>query len=420
MSRNGRAAGFSDGIAKTKRGRFKLRIQVNGRRVKKTFRTREEAELLRDTLQGRAALRSFGISVPDPTPPPTIAGALDVYSRECAALGKSAAHLRSIAQARGLFVRWRGEAADADLRRSDLVDFVGWAKRATESKGRAIYNALVILRTALKIGELPVPSMPPIELPARQPKTLRADELGRLLRELPVGTVARTALEIGLHTGMREAEIRRLQVGDVDLKHGALLVRRCKGRKSRRREIVEKPISPGLAKSLRLYLRTLPDLEPEAPLLAVESYRRAHPDGRRERARHPLSLSSLRRTLEAACERAGVPKKTTVGWARAENATLLRTSGEAIGAVSKNLGHAGTAVTLNHYDESGRDELERWEAEKRISTRTDRVLSLVGKVGARKGPLAIKNAPSSSRGRSDKSLKTKAGPVAQLDRAAVS
>jgi integrase len=340
--------------------------------------------------------------VPDPTPPPTIPGALDAYSRECAALGKSEPHLRSIATARAYLVRWRGEAADADLRRSDLVDFVGWAKRATGSKGRAIHNALVILRTALKIAELPVPPMPPPELPAREPKTLKADELGRLLRELPVGTVARTALEIGLHTGIREAEIRRLQVGDVDLRHSVLLIRRCKGRKSRRREIVEKPISHGLAKSLRLYMRTLPPLEPEAPLLAVESYRQAHPDGRREKARHPLSLSSLRRALEAACERAGVPKKSTVGWTRAENATLLRENGETLGNVSKNLGHAGTAVTLNHYDESGRDESERWEAAKRIAVRTDRVLSFVGKRGATLGPVVTTNAPTSSRAASGK------------------
>ena len=54
-----------DGIAKTKRGKFKLRIQLNGREVKRTLATREQAEALRDTLQGRAALRSFGISLPD-------------------------------------------------------------------------------------------------------------------------------------------------------------------------------------------------------------------------------------------------------------------------------------------------------------------------------------------------------------------
>lgn len=71
---------------------------------------------------------------------------------------------------------------------------------------------------------------------------------------------------------------------------------------------------------------------------------------------------------------------------------LLREWGEALDAVSKNLGHRGTAVTLNHYDESFRDASEPWEAEKRISTQADRVLSLVGEVGARKGPVAIKNA----------------------------
>jgi hypothetical protein len=108
-----------------------------------------------------------------------------------------------------------------------------------------------------------------------------------------------------------------------------------------------------------------------------------------------------------------------------ENATLFRESGESIGAVSKNLGHRDTAVTLNHYDESFRDASERWEAEKRISQRTDRVLRLAGKVDSRKVGtglvrLATTNAPISSESPFRKALKTKNGPVAQLDRAAVS
>ena len=379
-----RRSGFHDGIEKTAGGRFRIRIIVDGRLVKKTFRTREEAELLRDTLQGRAALRSFGINVPAPGPVPTIGSVLDAYARECRDLGKSEAHLRSIVTARAYLVRWRGEASDANLTRDDLVSFVGWGRRATKSKGRALHNALVVLRRAIRIAGLPVPDMPPLELPAREPKTLKADELGRLLRQLPAGGVARTALEIGLHTGIREAELRRILVGDVDLKHGVLLIRRCKGRKGRRRENLEKPISRSLARTLGLYLRTLPPgIEAEAPLLAVMSYRRVSPDGRREKGRHALSLTSLRRTLEAACERAGVPNKTTVGWTRAENATLLRTAGATLRDVSANLGHADVAVTLNHYDESGRDAAERFEADKRTAATTDRVLAFHARRAAR-------------------------------------
>lgn len=375
---------YSDG----KRFAVRRVLQEGGARVEaplELFDSLEAAVEFQKIAKTRRRFERAGVPIPETLRPrQTIGDVLDAYAQECRALGKSDAHLRSIATARKYLVAWRGEDANAEgLRRADLVDFVDWGRGATDSRGRALYNALVILRTALSRAELVVPALPEIELQAHEPKTINEDGLALLLKELPPGTLARTALELGLRLALREAEIRRAQVGDVDLRRRIFLVRRNKGKKKRRRAIIPKPISGPLAKILRAWMRALPPgLPPEAPLLGVESLRRG-PDGARVRGRYPLGGSSLRRALEAACVRAGLPPKTTVGWARAETATLLRESGAALVDVSRGLGHADTRVTLNHYDESGRDATERWEAAKRIAARTDRVLARVGRKSAR-------------------------------------
>lgn len=314
--------GFTDGIARARNGKWKLRIVINGRLIKRTFPTRDEAERMRDNLHGKQKLRSLGVPLAQRAAlvAPTVGSILDAYVLDCESLGRSEAHLRSIRQAKGLFVAWGGEHREAEeLKRRDLVDFVAWAKRNTASKGRTIHNALVILRTACSVAELPIPPKVRLELPERHGKTLSKLELDRLLVELPLGTVARTAVEIGLRTAAREAEIRRIRVGDVDLARQTLVLRRGKGKPGRRGSEEAVPIADGLDRVLRAYLMTLPPgLAADEPLLAVRSRRR----GSTGVTRHALGFSSLRRVLEAACERAGVSKKSTVGWCRAEQVTL--------------------------------------------------------------------------------------------------
>ncbi len=357
-------------------GRWKLRIWTRrdpsdpkkSRLVQRTFASKEAAERVRDQLQSRDLSVVLGVRPIDQGVAqftPTIGSVLDAYLRECETLGRSETHLRTIRQVRGVLVRWRDERADAQLTRRDLLDFVAWARVNTASKGRAVKNALVILRTALHRADLPVPALPRLELPDRVPKTYSRKELVDLMAVLPLGTVARTAAEIGLRTGARESEIRRLQVGDVDLERGTLLLRRAKGKPGHRGSEESVPVSPVLKEVLGIYIATQPvDLPPEAPFLAL---------GKGEHRRE-LGASSLRRALERACLKAKVPRKTTVGWTRAQAATLIREAGMHLKKVSATLGHMDGRTTTAHDDECGLLARERWSAGLEAAGTIDKVL----------------------------------------------
>jgi len=378
-----RRSGQSDGIFRIRSG-WAVRVMVGGVRRQATFQTRQEAEDARHQVRGRAIAARLGIVQPDSHAVPTVGWVLDGYATECEALGRSPAHVRSVRQARDLIVRWAGEFRDARLTRGELIDFVVWSRVHTASKGRAIHNALVILRTALRRADLPVPASPRLELPARTPKTLDRKQLARLLAQLPLGTVTRTAIEIGLRTGAREAEIRRLRVEDLDLKRRTLLLRRAKGRPGRRGSEEVVPVSPGLARALAAYVARLPaGLAAEAPLLGRPSFRR---------------------TLEAACRAADVPVRTTIGWTRAQAATLAREAGMPLGVVSGTLGHVDPDVTRQHYDESSREVSERWTARLAAGKVLDRTLD-----GKRRQVSPVLR-PATPRYVRAKALKRKAGP----------
>ncbi len=391
--------GFADGIARSRNGRWKLFIRVNKRRIKRTFSTREEAERVRDNLRGRQKLQSLGVPLAQKAAfvVKTVGSVLDAYALERETLSVAAEPRHDIQQAKAYFVAWCGEHREADLTRKDLVDFVGWMKKNTNSKGRVIHNAIVILRTAFKLADIPVPPKPPLELPERQRKTLAKADVEKLLRELPLGSVARTAVEIGLRTAARESEIRRIRVGDVDLSRETLVLRRGKGKRGRRgsEEIV--PLPQVLVKVLRAYMIGLPaDLATDAPLLAVESTRRGVGAGR-----HALFVGSLRRELETACKAAGVPTRTTVGWTRAEATTLGRENGATLREASLAAGHADERVTLDHYDESEKRTTEKWDVRRRVGAQMDRILPFVGpksveKVGVTLGTLVSESDPSPS------------------------
>ena len=379
----------ADGLTRAASGKWRLRVMVGGDRHQVSLETKAEAEDIRHALRARRVALRLGLQPPGSVDRQTLGAVLDAYATECEALGRSKAHLSSIAGARKLLVRWRGEAGEAELRRQDLVDFVAWCRRETASRGRMIHNALVILRTALRRSDLPVPAMPRLELPARVPKTLSRAELRRLLEQLTLGTACRTAIEIGLRTGARGSEIRRIQIGDIDLKRWTLLLRRAKGRPGRRGSEEVVPVSPGLARALAAYVAKLPaGLEPSALL---------------------LGSASPRRTLETACRAAGVPVRTTIGWTRAQAATMAREAGMSLGLVSGTLGHVGTKMTREHYDESSREAAERWTARTQAGKVLDKVMNM-GRTGGKKRQPAPKLRPLSSPAIRAKSLKTQAGP----------
>lgn len=360
--------GQRDGIERAPGGKFYLRVTVGGKRRRATFATRREAEDARHEVRVRAAAAKLGLGTPPPSDSPSLLGVLDDYAAETEALGRSEAHLRSIRTARVLIERW-GDRDAAPFGRADLVALVAWCRAETHSKGRAIFNAVSILRTALRRADLPVPVAPRIDLPRRAPKTFSRADLGKLLEQLPVGSVARTAVELGLRTGARAAELRRIRVGDVDLERGTLVLRKAKGRPGRRGEEAV-PISDGLRRHLKAYMAGIPaDLPPDAPFLAVGTGA-----GRRQ-----LGPWSLRRALARAAEAAGLPARASIGWTRAQAATLAREGGVGLRGVAAALGHASTRTTLDHYDESRREESERWSSRLKVARVIDRLVGDLGR-----------------------------------------
>ena len=343
---------FRDGIARDPRGKWHLRIIQGGKVVKGTFESKPDAEHARAQLRQAAEAARLGLPGPEkPAKRLTVGVVLEAYLQECKALDRSPTHIRSLQQSRDLLLKWSGEARSADLTRADLVAFVAWSRAHTASQGRAIHRAISILRTALRRADLPVPSAPALRLPARRQKTMSLDELRRLLAELPLGTATRTAVEVGLATGARESEIRRIRSTDVDLVAGLIWLRRQKGRQASQEPC---PITIRCREALAAH-------QPGPEFLFSSGSA-------------PPSLWCFRRFLEAACRRADVPTRTTVGWTRAQVATLARDAGARIGTVSSALGHEETRVTIDHYDESRRAEAERFESRRQVADQVSKIL----------------------------------------------
>lgn len=355
---------FADGIAKLptvgRKGAYRLKIWSGDQLYSGTFRTRGDAEAARDAI--RARTRSQRLGLPDPTPTTVISvgRAFDRYLHELEHVRRrSPKYLEQVRYVRKLWCEALGESHPAALTRSDISSFIEWAWRETRSKGRAIDTALVIVRSVLRFEGFAVPTFARPDVPSRAPKTMTLDQMSRFFDALPLGSVTRTFAEIALQLAMRESEVRRLRIGDVDLERLTLVIRRGKGRSGRRGSEERLPIPPSLVDVLRAYMETLPPVETDAtreakrlaePLLAVAV----------NGVRVGLEVQTLRAVVVRACKTAGVPRRDGFGWLRAQAATVSRDVGARLSDVSSALGHADPRTTLGHYDESRRADLERW------------------------------------------------------------
>lgn len=294
----------------------------------------------------------------------TVADILDAYLTELGTTGRSEAQVEIVQRVRGLVCGRRlksgaftagalGEHHPVPLSREDLVRIAEHVKLHTKSGGYATRRAYVVLRTAHRRAELTFPVPPSVNVERRGRAILPLEQLVAFLEAMPLGSVERTAAELVLRTGAREAEVLRLRREDVDLEMGRVfLAARKRGLK-----LPARPISPGLAAVLRPYLATLPDIAPAGtPLLAL--------DGR------PLAAGSLRKRLAAASQRAGLAKPIGgLGWLRNQTATLAIEAGLPVEVARRALGHETSATTERHYDRA-----ELWPALERFAAVIDEQL----------------------------------------------
>lgn len=155
-----------------------------------------------------------------------------------------------------------------------------------------------------------------------------------------------------LRAGVRKGELRNMQVRDLDLVDRLVLVRRGKGGKSRRI-----PIRGALVRAADEFLLTpIPRLNREPHLddyllySATTKNRHGPPDPSK-----PIGQSTAHRWWYACLERAGIVDPGIAAGRRMHGArhTYATDLGRATGwnmlAVSKNLGHASIAITVDTY-----------------------------------------------------------------------
>jgi len=208
-----------------------------------------------------------------------------------------------------------------------------WTQSSSLSTVKAFFGFLfrrgLILRNPAQ--EVPLPKI------SRVPRGTLSETQARKLMNSPdrftvVGRRDAAVLETLYGTGIRVGEAARIDLGDLDLREGTLLVRSGKGRKDR---VV--PLTGRAAASLDLYLReSRPELvrNPKDTALFLSRY------GRR------FGIQGLRDVVERHGARVGIPLSPHV--LRHACATHLLEGGADIRHIQKLLGHKSIYHTA-HY-----------------------------------------------------------------------
>ena len=327
--------------------RFTARIvaRVDGQR-REVLRSFDTVELAAEFVRRWKSVRAFGTAgLVAPGSPASIRATsslkplLAAYLGECAALGRSPRTIRGYVWIVKFIHRGLGDRP-VPLSRADLLDLARWSRATPGPRGATradnLRKAFVLIGTAHRRAELPVPPAPKVDVIRKGRRVLTPAETRKLLDAMPVGSVERTFAEIMLRTACRDAEARRLTRADVDLNAGVLAFRNRTGSRVKRIEGDRVPISPGLKVHLVARLRGIPD-KPDAVLLPMRG--------------RELRDGALRRRLARACEKAAIkPAVCGLAWLRNLALTMLTEGGVPVEVGSRLAGHASTAITEGFYD----------------------------------------------------------------------
>jgi len=178
------------------------------------------------------------------------------------------------------------------------------------------------LKRRYLLEDIPFP-----KVPRRLPIILSVEEVGRLL-DSARNLLDRTLLMVLYSTGMRNRELRNLQVKDIDSK--AMLIHIQHGKGGRDRYV---PLSPKLLETLREYWRWM---KPKTWLFpgTIDGWR----------ADKPITPKVVWDACQSAAERAGLEKRVSAHLLRHSYATHLLEAGADLRTIQLLLGH----VELKH------------------------------------------------------------------------
>jgi integron integrase len=269
------------------------------------------------------------------------------------------------------FVRWAGLKHPATLGGDRVEAFLsylaGEPRNVSASTQRQALAALLFLYRQVLGLQLPwLDNIVRAKQPQRLPCVLSQDEVRRLLAALPRTSIG-LALSLAYGTGMREMEILRLRVKDVDFDRRTITVRSGKGDKDRA-TMLPRHLEAGLHAQLA-HRRRLHDVDLARGMVDVElphALATKYPTAAREWGwqwifaaadystcprtgairRHHLHPKTMQRAMARARVAAGIAKPVKVHTLRHSFATHLLEQGKDIRTIQTLLGHSSVDTTM--------------------------------------------------------------------------
>lgn len=233
-------------------------------------------------------------------------------------------------------------------RADDVTEYLSRLRRGQPPATRALRPAsvarmLVSLRSLYRfltaeerITRDPTASVPSPRPSRALPKAIPVEDVLKLLEAppaTPLGVRDGAILELLYGAGLRISELVALDVDDVDIDSGTVLVRSGKGGKGRR-----VPVGKAARKAVGAYLTTVrPELARRSPRSGGALFLNAR--GAR------ISRQGCWKALKAHAHRAGIGDQVSPHTLRHSFATHLLDAGADIRVVQELLGHASVATT---------------------------------------------------------------------------
>ena len=227
------------------------------------------------------------------------------------------------------FAKHFGKPPD-QLKREHLREYQAYLLRERKLEPRTVklhvsalrFFFVKTLQRPYLLDDIPFP-----KAPRRLPVILTVEEVGRLI-DSARNLMDRTLLMVLYSTGMRNRELRNLQVRDIDSKTMLIHIQHGKGGRDR-----YVPLSPKLLETLREYWRWM---RPKTWLFpgTVDGWR----------ADKPITPKVVWDACQAAAQRAGIEKRVSAHLLRHSYAPHLLEAGADLRTIQLLLGH----VELRH------------------------------------------------------------------------